>query len=60
MLGHVLVHILGLDLEEQRVCICTEELTALSIQRLHLIVIEVIHQMLRELEDAQAGVYWSV
>ena len=24
MLGHVLVHILGLDLEEQRVCICIE------------------------------------
>ena len=58
MLGHVLVHILGLELEEQGVCICIEELTALSIQRLHLIVKEVIHQMLRELEDAQAGVYW--
>ena len=45
MLGHVLVHILGLDLEEQR---------------LHLIVIKIIHQMIRELENAQAGVYWSV
>ena len=28
MLGHVFVHILGLDLEEQRVCICIGELTA--------------------------------
>ena len=30
MLGHVLVHILGLNLEEQRVCICTDKIQKLS------------------------------
>ena len=46
MLGHVLIHVLCLDLEEEAVRVGVEELTVFSILCLHLVVEEVIHQVL--------------
>ena len=40
-MGHVLVHILGLDLKEKAVSVRVEELAALSVLRFELVVIEV-------------------
>ena len=42
VLGHVLVHILGLDLKEKTVSVRVEELAALSVLRFELVVIEVV------------------
>ena len=46
VLGHVLVHILGLDLIEKAVSVRVEELAALSVLHFELVVIEVVHQVL--------------
>ena len=40
-LGHVLVHVLGLDLKEKAVSVRVEELAALSVLRLELVIIDV-------------------
>ena len=46
VLGHVLVHILGLDLKETAVSVRVEELAPLSALRFELVVIAVVHQVL--------------
>ena len=60
MLGHILVHILRLDLKEQTVSVCVEELTALTISHLELAVIEVAHQVLGEVKDAHPHIHRSI
>ena len=57
MLGHILVHSLRLDLKEQAVSVCVEELTALTISHLELAVIEVIHQVLEEVKNAHPHIH---
>ena len=57
ILGHDLVHIIRLDFEEQRVRIGVQELAALSILRLHLVIVKVVHEMLGEVKGAQAGLH---
>ena len=49
VLGHVLVHILGLDLKEKAVSVRVEELAALSVLHFEVVVIEVVHQVLGEI-----------
>ena len=46
VLGHVLVHILGLDLKEKVVSVRVEELASLSVLRFELVIIEIVHQVL--------------
>ena len=60
MLGHILVHTLRLDIKEQAVSVCVEELTALTISHLELAVIEVVHQVLGEVKDAHPHIHSSV
>ena len=53
--GHVLVHILCLDLKEEKaVCVRVEELAALSVLRFELVVIKVVHRVLGETQNAHA------
>ena len=56
VLGYVLVHVLGLDVEEERVGVCVKELAPIAIPRLYLVIIEVVHEALREVEDAHTHV----
>ena len=57
MPGHIVVHILSLDLEEQAVRVSVEELAALSILSLHPVVVEAVHQVLQEVEDAHPYIH---
>ena len=59
VLGHVLVHILGVDLEKA-VSVRVEELTALSILRFELVVIEVVHRVLGEIRNAHAHIHRAI
>ena len=60
VLGHVLVHILGLDLKEKAVSVRIVELAALSVLRFELVVIEVVHQVLEEIQNAHAHIHWAI
>ena len=60
VLGHVLVHILGLDLKEKAVSVRVEELAALSVLRFELVIIEVVHQVLREIPNAHAHIHRAI
>ena len=60
MLGHVLVHILCLDLKEKAVSVRVEELAALSVLRFELVAIEVVHQVLREIQNAHANIHQAI
>ena len=53
VLGHVLVHILGLDLKEKAVSVRVEELTALSVLRFELGVIG-------EIQNAHAHIHRAI
>ena len=57
VLGHVLVHILGLDLKEKAVCVRVEELAALSVLRFELVVMEFVHLVLGEIQNAQSHIH---
>ena len=57
-MGHVLVHILGLDLKE--ISDCVEELAALTVLRFELVVIEVAHQVLGEIQVAHAHIHQAI
>ena len=52
VLGHVLVHVLGLDLKEKAVSVRVEKLAALSVLRFELVIIEVVHQVLGEIQSS--------
>ena len=60
VLGHVLVHVFGLDLKEKAVCVRVEELTAPSVLRFELVIIEVIHQVLGEIQNAHAHIHRAI
>ena len=46
VLGHVLVHILGLDLKEKAVSVRVEELASVSVLPFQLVIIKIVHQVL--------------
>ena len=60
VLSHVLVHILGLDLKEKAVSVRVEELAALSVRCFELVVIEVVHQVLGEFQNAHAHIHRAI
>ena len=60
VLGHVLVHVLGLDLKEKAVSVRVEELAALSVLRFERVVIEVVHQVLGEIQNANAHIHRAI
>ena len=60
VLGHFLVHILGLDLKEKAVRVRVEELAALSVLRFELVIIEVVHQVLGEIQNVHAHIHWAI
>ena len=57
VLGLVLVHVLGLDLKEKAASVRVEELAALSVLRYELVIIEVVHQMLGDIQNAHAHIH---
>ena len=59
-LGHVLVHVFGLDLKEKAVSVRVEVLAALSVLRFELVVIEVVHQVLGAIQNAHAHIHRSI
>ena len=64
ILDHVLVDILVdifcVNFKQGAVSISAEELLSLSIMSLHLVVVEVCHQVLGEDEDAHYRLHWVV
>ena len=60
VLGHVFVHILGLDLKEKAVSFRVEELAVLSVLRFELVVIEVVHQVLGEIQNAHVHIHRAI
>ena len=58
--SHIPVHVLRLDLEEQAVCVGVQQLAAVSIRPLELVVVEVLHEVLREAQDAHPHVHRAV
>ena len=60
VLGHVLLHILGSDLKEKAVSVRVEELAAFSVLRFELDVIEVVHQVLGEIQNAHAHIHRAI
>ena len=60
VLGHVFVHILGLDLKKKAVSVRVEELAVLSVLRFELVVIEVVHQVLGEIQNAHVHVHRAI
>ena len=60
VLVHILVHILGLDLKEKAVSVRVEELATLSVLRFELVVIEVVHQVLGEIQNAHAHIHRAI
>ena len=60
VLGHLLVHILGLDLKDKAVSVRVEELAALSVLRFELVVIEVVHQVLGEIQNTHIHIRQTI
>ena len=60
VLGHVLVHILGLDLKEKAVSVRVEELAVLSVLRFELVVIEGVHQVVGEIQNAHSHIHRAI
>ena len=60
VLGHVLVHVLGLDIKEKAVSVRVEELAALSVLLFELVVKEVVHQVLRDIQNAHAQLHQAI
>ena len=58
--GHVLVHVLGLDLKEKAVSVRVEELAVLSVLRFELVIIKVVHQVLGEIQNAHAHIHRAI
>ena len=59
-LDHVLVHVLDLDLKEKAVSVRVEELATLSVLRFELVVIEVVHQVLGDIQNAHAYIHRAI
>ena len=60
VLRHVTVDVLCLDLKEKALGIRIEEFHAVAILGLHLVVIEVVHKTLQEVENAHLHIDGSV
>ena len=58
--GHAPEDILGLDLEEEAVGVGVEELTTIPVLPPELVVIEVVHQMLREIQNGNPHEHWAI
>ena len=60
VVSHVLVHVLSLDLQEKAVSVRVEELAALSVLRFELVIIEVVHQVLGEIQNAHTHIHRAI
>ena len=60
VLGHVLVHVLSLDLKEKAISVRVEELAAHTVLRFELVIIEVAHQVLGEIQNAHAHIHRAI
>ena len=57
---HVLVDVLSLDLKEQGVCVCVEQVHSRAVLQLQMLVVEVVHQGFGKIQDAHARVDWTL
>ena len=55
---HVSVHVLCPDFEEQTVRVRVQQLTFIAVLHFQVVVVEVVHQRLAEVQDAHARVHW--
>ena len=60
MFGHAFVDVFRLDLEEETVGVGVEELAPVPILPPELIVIEVVHQVLREIQNTHPYIHWAI
>ena len=57
---HVPVNVLRLDLQEQGVRVCVEQVHSRAVLLLQMLVVEVVHQGLGKIQDAHARVDWTL
>ena len=60
LLSHVCVDVLHLDLDEEGVCVCVGELAAVAVMPFQMVVPQVVHENLRDVEDAHPHIYRPV
>ena len=60
MFGHVFVDVFRLDLEEETVGVGVEELAPVPVLPPELVVIEVVHQVFREIQNTHPYIYWAI
>ena len=60
MFGHVFVDVLRLDLEEETVGVGVEKLTPVPVLFPELVVIEVVHQVFREIQNTHPYIHWAI
>ena len=58
--GHVFVDVLRMDLEEETVGVGVEELTPDPVLLSELVVIEVVHPMFRDIQNAHPYIHWAI
>ena len=59
VMGHGLVDVFGLDFKQERVLVGVEELAAVPVIHPHVVVVEVVHTWLGEVEAGHANIHWS-
>ena len=60
MLLHVFVHIFCLDVQDQAVCVCVDQLTFVGVSSFQVVVVKVVHQDLAVLENRHACLHGLV
>ena len=60
MFGHVFVDVLRLDLEKETVGVSVEELAPVPVLPLELVVIVVVHQVFREIQNTHPYIHWAI
>ena len=60
MFGHVFVDVFRLDLEEETVGVGVEELAPVPVLPQELVIIEVVHQVFREIQNTHPYIHWAI
>ena len=60
ILSYILVEIISFNLIHETVSVCEEKLCIILIFRLDLVIVEVIHQSLADIEDSHSTIDWLI
>ena len=60
MFLHVFVNVICLDVKEQAVCVCVDQIALRPVSSFQVVVVEVVHQELAGIENSHSCVHWLV